>query len=510
MPDGIGIYLGAQSIDLVQIAGTFRAPRIVATQRVDLDQPLTEEPERIATLTPALQRLLRQNRLTAPEAHIGFSADTAIIRYFQMPTVPPQDRANAARFEAKKYHPFKLQDLNADAQIVMSKTDPATMRVMFYAAKKEFVAECLRALERADIQARSLETNLTGLMRVVRRTRQLPPQQAAVLITIDRDTATLAVIQHDLVYLARNVSAAPAAGSGTSVPPEAARPAAWHEALVNDTAVSADYYRRRFPNEPPITKVFVNGRDVPAAWLRELSAAVELPVEPLEAGRGLVSGPSLTGNAATAFGVALRALEPGQHAVNLMPQELRPTSQGWLRLVALESVAAAAILGVLYQLNAQPVRRLTGQLAALQPPEIIRTLGLSQTDLTPERLQQRNAELAAEAALVRDAAAATVPAANLFEVLANAAPDTLWLRRLAYRHPSAAHDLRDLTLEGSAYHEQSSAAMDAVNIYASALNRDEAFHRLFGTLSVTSVQRNPQAANVTDFRMVSAAAPGNA
>lgn len=501
MPDGIGLYLGAQSIDLVQIAGTFRAPRVVAAQHVDLERTITDEPESIAALTPALQRLLRQSHLGSPDAHIGLSADTAIIRYFQMPTVPPQDRAGAARFEAKKYHPFKLQDLNADAQIVILKSDPGTMRVMFYAAKKELVADHLRAFQHAGIHARSLETNLTGLMRTLRRTRQLPPQQSAVLITIDHDAATLAVVQHDLVYLARNVAVNPqAAGGGGD-----GKPVTLQEALVNDTVVSADYYRRRFPSEPPITKVFVNGQNISADWLRELSAAVELPVEPLEAGRGVIHGQALTGNAATAFGLALRALEPNRHAVNLMPQELQTQPQGLLRLVSLEGAAAVALLLVAYQLGAQPVRRLSGQIASLQHPDIIATLQLTAADMTPERLQQRRAELAAENALVRSAVALTLPAAGVFNTLANTMPESLWLRKLTYRHAPGVKDVRDLVLEGSAHHANAPGAMDTLNAYAAALNRDESFAQLFGSLSVTSVQRNAsQAGQVTDFRMVSA------
>ncbi|MBI4227012.1 MAG: pilus assembly protein PilM [Candidatus Omnitrophica bacterium] len=509
MADGVGIYLGAQSIDLVHLSGTFRIPRVLAAHHLDLDRPLTDTPETIAALAPALQRLVRQSHLTSPEAHLGLSADTAIIRYFQMPTVPPQDRAGAARFEAKKYHPFKLQDLNADAHTVILKSDPSVMRVMFYAAKKELVAEHLRALQQADIQPRSMETSLTSLMRAVRRTQQLPPRQSAILITVDRDMATLAIIQHDLVYLARNVTVLPRAGEGVSPAAGDGKPAATiYDALVNDTVVSADYYRRRFPNEPPITKVFVNGLGVPAAWPRELSAAVELPVEPLDAGRDVIDGQALNGNAAIAFGLALRALEPGRSAVNLMPQDLQPPPQGVWRLMAVEAIAAVAVLMVLHQLSLQPVRRLATQLSALQHPDIVRVLQLNAADMTPERLQQRRAELAAELTLVRGATAPGAPAAVLLSHLATATPDTVWLRRLGYRHVPTPKTARELSLEGSAYHANAPSTLETINTYAAALNRDAAFRASFGDLAVTSVQRTTQSSHVTDFRLVSTASSG--
>src|SRR3990167_8517190 len=170
MADCIGLYVGARSLDLVQVGGTFRAPHLITAEHLDLDQPLTDNPEAIAALVEPLQRLLRQAHLAAPDAQIGISADTAIIRYFQMPTVPPQDRVSAARFEAKKYHPFKLQELNADAHLVILPNDPSVMRVMFYAAKKEMIAAYVRTLQLAGVTPHSIETNLSSLMRAVRRT----------------------------------------------------------------------------------------------------------------------------------------------------------------------------------------------------------------------------------------------------------------------------------------------------------------------------------------------------
>src|SRR3989338_2441421 len=112
---------------------------------------------------------------------------------------------------------------------------------------------------------------------------------------------------------------------------------------------------RAFPNKPPVTKVLINGESAPDAWLHELSTALELPVEPLDVSRMLTNGRRLVGNAAVALGLALRGLERGRHAVNLLPQELQPKPRDAMRTLAVESAVAAAVLVLVYQLSAQPV-----------------------------------------------------------------------------------------------------------------------------------------------------------
>lgn len=506
MAEGVGLYLGTRSINLVHVSGTFRAPRLVTTAQVELDRPLTDAPGAVSALAEPLQRLVRQAHLTAADAHLGLSADTAIIRYFQMPTVPSQDRVGAARFEAKKYHPFKLQELNADAHIVILNADPTVMRVMFYAVKKDLVAEYLHTFRQANVRPSSIETNLTSLMRAVRRTYQLPPQQAAVLISVDRETANIAIVQQDLVYLARNVTVLPsgAEGAGQAGDPPTRKAADIYEALLNDTAVSVDYYRRRFPNEPPVTKVFVNSETVPGTWLQELSTAVELPVELLDAGRGLESGRRLVGNAAVALGLALRALEPRRRAVNLLPQDLQPNPRGFLNTLAVEAAVAAIALLIIYQVSAQPVHRIAGQVNTLQSSHVVNTLGLGPADLTPDRLQQRYRDLADESSLVRTAVAAEAPVGVFLNALATCTPEAVWLRHLTYRSATTPQETRALAMDGSAYHPNTATALEAINEYVTALNREETSRRFFGSVALTAVQRNTaQSQGVTDFHVVS-------
>lgn len=500
MADAVGLSLGPHALDLVQVAGGFARPRIVKIGHVTLAGPIPDGPEAAQALRDPLLTLLRETGVTASKIHLGLAIEVAMIRYFQMPKLPATDRPTAIRFEAKKYLPFKLDELVSDFRVAILKSDPQVMRVMYYAVKKDVVSRALDTCRAAGLAPVSVETGLTSLMRALRRSRQLDPGKTQVLLAVDGDTASIAVVRHELIYLARNVTVAPpaageTAGGGGNV----------FAALLNEAVVSVDYYRRRFLGEPAVTNVIVSAEAASPQWLRELGDALELPVETAQVGQGIPGGDRLVGNTAIAFGLALRALDrPG--AVNLLPGKSVPPAVPMARLVATEAAAAAAILALVYLVQVQPVRRLTAQVASRQPPNA--ALGLPGSELTLERLQALLAERQGRLDTLERFRDDRGAAAAVLAELAAGLPEDLWLRAVAYRAATAAAGTSperrtSLTVAGAVHRPEGSAALDLVNAYVSALNNRPALARRAGSLAVTSVRRASvrAALEVTDFEL---------
>lgn len=519
MADAIGLYLGARSLHLVHLTGQARRPKIVRIGHLALETPLTADPQSFQGVTPLLQRLLQDCRLSGPAAQVGITSEAGIVRYFQMPKLPPRDQPTAIRFEAKKYLPFKLEELLSDFQVVIAKQDPNVMRVMFYAVKKELVAQYLQVLQEAGITPRSIETSLSSLTRALRRTRQLEPGKTAALVFVDHDAASIAIVRDELVYLARNVTMLPAgaggeAGAGEGAPPPATTaegPASTlYTALLSEASVSVDYYRRRFASEPAVTKVLVSGEGLPASWLTELAGALELPVEPVEVGRGLPNGDQLTGNVAVAFGLALRGLESGSVPVNLLPAELRPKAKSLLPVVGLEAGAMVLLLILLYHVKSQPLQTLAAQVAALRQQPAAAALGLSSADLTVDRLQQLQRQRAAELRFLKSFVDAKVPLAEILQLLAEVTPPEIWLRHATYTNNliapegGAVKGEQGLLIEGAAYHQEAPKGLEVVNQFVDTVNGRKLLSHLFGTFTLTTAQRNTlRQVDITSFELSS-------
>jgi len=516
--DAIGLYAGARSLHLVQLSGQARRPKIVRIGQLALEVPLTADPQSFHGVTPILQRLLQDCQLSGPAAQIGITSEAGIVRYFQMPKLPPHDRPTAIRFEAKKYLPFKLEELLSDFQVVIAKQDPNVMRVMFYAAKKDLIGQYLQTLREAGVTPRSIETSLSSLTRALRRTRQLEPGKTAALVFIDHDMASIAIVRDELVYLARNVTMLPAevggggvAESGAPAAATAESPAATlYTALLNEASVSVDYYRRRFASEPAVTKVLVSGQGIPAPWLTELAGALELPVEPVEVGRGLPNGDQLTGNVAVAFGLALRGLESGSVPINLLPAELKPKAKNILPVVGLEAGAMVMLLILLYHVKSQPLHTLTAQVEALRQQPAAAALGLSSADLTVDRLQQLQRQRTAELRFLKSFVDAKVPLAEILQALAEVTPMEIWLHHTTYTNNliapegGAVKSEPGLLINGAAYHKEAPKGVEVVNQFVDAVNGRKPLSHLFGTFTLTTAQRNTlHQVDITSFELSS-------
>lgn len=518
MAEAVGLYLGTQSLHLVQLSGSFARPRLITVAHADFEPSLTATPEAAQALSQPLRTLLAKVSRPTPGVSVGLSSEAAIVRYFQMPKLPLRDRPLAIRFEAKKYLPFKLEDLVSDFHVVILKSDPTIMRVMFYAVKQDVVAHDLQLLTAVGVRPLSLETSLSSLTRVLRRNRQLESGKTIALLYLNHEMASIAILRDELVYLARNVTVMPPASAEEGLPlpgsaeaPEGpgAKPLSLREALLNETIVSIDYYRRRFTGEPAVTKVIVSGDTVPAQWVSELSQTVELPVQTMTAGHGLPGGEALTGNDAVAFGLALRGLEPRREAINLLPPQLIPKPPGILRRIGVEVGTAAVLLGLLYAVKAHPVRQLTAQLATLQP--IVAAAPLTPDEMTVPALQQRLAATKGEIGFLESFRDTAIPPAVLSK-LAAAVPETIWFRQVIYddlanlpKGLTVPKNPRHLTIVGSAFHPEKLQGLKIVNEFAMALNTESALTQPFGRLELVNVQRTPlnEAVEVTDFRITS-------
>ena len=276
MAGTLAIYIGTDNIDVISLTGSFSRPQLSSFARVKLpEKSAWREQVRVegaaselapspsgSSLPPdgseqefinhSVQSMLSKLGIS-PSAPIygAIASESVVIRCFQMPAIPAHERKMAIAFEAKKYLPFKLEELVTDYQVVIRRSDPTLMRVMFFGVKKSSVAIYGSLFQNCKLLPYCLEPAPISLMRLVRQNGQLPAGQVVALLSTEHDAATISIARDDLLYLSRNVTILPTSENTDEAPPELL------EALLNETRVSIDYYRRRFLGEPAVGKIIV-------------------------------------------------------------------------------------------------------------------------------------------------------------------------------------------------------------------------------------------------------------
>ncbi|MBI3323526.1 MAG: hypothetical protein HYZ95_03575 [Candidatus Omnitrophica bacterium] len=523
MGSSTGIYIGTENIDIVSLGGSFQRPRLLSFARAKLPnqtawrsqvrvegQPSAEPAAPATTEEPmiaCIQTLLAKLGLAAPQVQAGLPGESSVIRYFQMPAIPPHERKMAISFEAKKYLPFKLEELITDFQILTRHADPTIMRIMFFGIKRSSSFMYAELFRSCGVSALCLEPAPISLLRLLRSSGQLGREEVAVVLLLEQDTATINITRSDLLYLSRNVTIAAQAAS-----PEGPSDALL-DALVNESRVSMDYYRRRFLGEPAVTRVLVFGQPLEQSRLDEFSKALDLPVQPGDPFGRVAAAQSVPIGLAVATGLALRGLDRAR-GVNLLAPQHRPQGQGLLKPLLIEAAACSALLALWYGLSVADLQSWKQKLSQLQTQQVQPAQVPSGAPVTElrELLGAREKDLQ----VLQSFAAATARPSALLAGLSRLLPEEAWLRYAFLRDAGkeeakgtvSTERRRVLRLVGNAFANDRDRELERINQFLATLRQDSLFSSAFSEFSLDSVQRNLFGEEeVTEFQLTCASHP---
>ena len=530
MGNALAIYIGTDNIDVISLAGSFQRPQLASFARVKLpeksswrEQVRVEgggEPGPVPAAAPlggaddtdqefinrSVQAMLSKLGVTANAPIFGsIASESVVIRCFQMPAIPAHERKMAIAFEAKKYLPFKLEELVTDYQVVIRRSDPTLMRVMFFGVKKSSIAVYASLFQYCKLLPYCLEPAPVSLIRLVRQNGQLPGGQVIALLSMEHDAATISIARDDLLYLSRNVTILPTAEGPEQAPPELL------EALLNETRVSIDYYRRRFLGEPAVSKIIVFGSGEDPKKIQELFGSLELPVELGDPFKKVSGAKAVPTGLNVSVGLALRGLDNRPGGINLLPADQRRASQGVLKPLIFQAAAAAVLLGVWYSYSSSDLRNLQQKMASLQSEQIKienvpSTAGLAE-------LREMRSQSAREKNSLGALADLKARPSTLLAELARTMPEEAWLQYALMRNwidldpqkPAAPTRRTILRLTGSAYANSREGELEKINRFLAALQENPIFKAAFAKFSLDSVQRGSfRKEEVTEFRLTCA------
>lgn len=519
----LGLYFGAENIDVVSLTGTFQRPKILAFARTQLPAEShwrnllrvegleTAGPippgvaEGLPSIARVLQTLLAKLGIPSPQAHVALPSEAVVIRYFQMPLIPAHERKMAISFEARKYLPFKIEELIFDYEVVIRRNDPAVMRVMFFGVKRNSIKTYLSLFHSAGITPLCLEPTPLSLMRLVRHSRQLSGDQVAAFLYVEHDSATISIARNDILYLSRNISIPSAGGVEEEPPPDLL------EALVSETRVSIDYYRRRFLGEPAVNKILFFGKSVDPKRAAELSAALDLPAETADPFAKMSGAQTIPSGLAVVAGLALRGLERRPKDINLLPAESRSSPLGMWKLLVWESAAAVLALAAWHGFS---VANLTGMEKRLSDlgNQTLWPKGVPRTTELPELRQLKNT-VEQELQVLTKLQDSSLQPSQIIATLSKQMPLEIWLQYFLFRNtyqPGEPGRRRFLRLVGNACAADRSAELERVNQFLTALRQDPLFSSAFREFSLDSVQRAQlQEEEITEFQITCATDAGD-
>ena len=493
----VGLYIRPSWVEVVELHRGLTGAGVARFGRFPL---LSNDPTKLAD---GVKGALEAAHIRTRETILAIPSQEIFLRYFLLPLIPKAERYNAVKFEARKYVPFKMEELIWDS-CVLEQPALRQIGVVFVGVRKEVLNQYVTCVRNAGLRPVAIEAASFSLARAVQYGRRAADDKVTVVIDLGGEIAHVALTKAGVPLLARDVSLTPplesrsaeelvrqqAGGASGAVESEQRL-----QRLTSELHLSIDYFTREFPNDQ-IREILLYGERMDQTWIETLNGEFHLPVSAGESAASLRGVKQLLGGWTVPVGLGLRAAKGGEPRINLLQPEaaavVQAGSRRFLWWAGVEAAVAAVALVVCYAALSQQAAQAQQWVAAVHRQKAALNLpyeGHALPDLTKtrERLDQRIAMLRR---LIRD----RIPLTTKLGALARLLPDDIWLEQLIY---SAGDDsdlpgrrFRSLTLQGFCYRGSAAQELELISQLVQSLRNDSTLFQGFERTELASVKGN--------------------
>ncbi|MDD5097425.1 MAG: pilus assembly protein PilM [Candidatus Omnitrophica bacterium] len=495
--NSLGIYFGTNSIGLAEGNKKKLVNSVVIPQASMFSGDFEEKVPTDVKIVALIKDALRTNHMNVDQGTICISGQDLIIRTFEIPKLPSNELQSAINFEAKKYIPFKLEDLIYNFQVEPSKQNKLNT-VLFVGIKKEILEKYISITKQLNIKINDIEYSAFSLLRFL---NLCGVKDSGVIASFcfdlnNDDEINFMVSENGLPFFSRDILlAAGVEGFEDSADNSQLKK---YDKLKSEIRVSQDYYRRKFPDKEIKTLYVLSGQNM-REDLRDFFAASGISAKFVDTSRVLGKNATYSSILGKSFGAVLFKDIPLKVKINLFNTRIKADSaKGKENLFAFLSFMEGVkvdlkviILGILicavtfgygiYRM--QPVRQEINSIKSKRP----KLANISEDDdsvILSSREKKLKKRLSSLDNLIKDQLYATY----FLDIIPRALPDGVWLTKLSSGRNNE-DGQPEVSLDGEVYLGDSDREFEAVSTFLSNLKAEQFFSKNFKDITITSVDR---------------------
>lgn len=516
----LGIYFGEKIVNIVQSQGK----KVLASAKIPNLSALVataegKVPEELKIIA-VLKEEFRRSKIEAKEAVLCLSGDNLIIRTFDMPVMPHNEMLTAVNFEAKKYSPFKIEELISDFQVVFDKLSHRN-RVLYVGIKKDVLDKYLSIFKQLDIKITAIEYSGFSLLRIF-RAANINTAGYLAMLSVDiqeADEANFIVLENGFPLFSRDISlsskeevlisvaGAPEKGPAAEEKPKGATAL---EKLKTEIRVSLDYYNRKFPSKN-IKNIILTAAPDNVLELKAYLEELGLQASILNIAKSVENASLFSLSFLKSYTASLFKLIKSNLKINLLLIRQQPKAAPMLnkqKIALLELfeglkldfkivILAAAICGGAYLLGYLRSAPLRQELNSVMATSLkISNIPPNASYQELQGLQQDySSRLKTIDGLVKDRLCIT----SFLDKIPQILPKGMWLTSFTF-NLSKEKATKEILLKGSVYLGDADRELSLVNAFVSYLKVDVLFSQYFKNIAVNSISRSQGSdKTVTDF-----------
>jgi len=491
--NSLGVYFGNNSIGLAEVNNKKLVNSVIIPQASMFSGDFEEKVPTDVKIIALIKDALRTNHINVDHGSICISGQDLIIRTFEIPRLPSNEMQSAINFEAKKYIPFKLEDLVYNFQVESDARNKLNT-ILFVGIKKEILEKYISISKQLNIKINVIEYAAFSLLRFL---RLCGAKDGGVIASLcfdlnNEDEINFMVSENGFPFFSRDIVLT----SGLNDLDSAAvnDQMKKYDKLKNEIRVSQDYYRRKFPDKGIKTLYVLSGQDM-REDLRTFFAGSGISAKFVDTSRILGKGATYSSILAKSIGAVLFKDLPLKLKTNLLAIRLKADSAKGredvfafmegvkidFKIVILGILICAATFAYgLYRM--QPVREELNTIKDKRPKVASVSAGEDYAVLAA-RDKNLKKKLGNLDSLIKDQLYATY----FLDIIPRALPEGAWLTKFSSMRREDGRP--EVVIEGEAYLGDSDKEFEAVSTFLSNLKANQFFSKNFKEITITSVDR---------------------
>lgn len=508
----LGIYIGPEIINIAEVKGRKLINTVKIAQKVISANEFEEKVPEDIKMVALFKDEIRKNNIAAKEVNLALSGKDLIIRTFEMPAMPSEDLGFAVNFEAKKYMPFKIEELILDYQTYFDRANRKYI-VLLVGVKREVFDKYLSIFQQLNLKITSLEYAAFSVFRMLKMSG-IHEKGVVGIIEADlqeSDEANFTALENGFPLFSRDIAMGGRA-QAAAVPGEESNPQLVLEKLKAEVRVSLDYYHRKFPAKSVKKVYLIANKDYKTdleAMVKEIGL-VDCRFVDVEKHIGRPVGFSLS--FLKSYSVSLEKAIKAPTRIDLIAAKTRQAQKAaapmrksvalteGFRLQPLVVVLSVIICIAAFALGYYPKIPIQNNINIIKAARPV--LASVKIELSNEELESLDGELRRKLSkfdqLVRKQLYLTSP----FNVIPEVIPEGIWLTSFSYSNRIETNK-PEAILNGTTYLMNREKEIQLINEFVSKLKSNIEFAEYFKEISIGSIQQGQfEKVAVTNFSII--------
>ncbi|MFC1657891.1 pilus assembly protein PilM [Candidatus Omnitrophota bacterium] len=484
-----GIYFGTEVISIAEFKGRKEAARFFSVPKTGLLKSTPEEKEaKGSKLASILKEAFAKNSIAPNNVNIALSGENLIIRTFDLPVFLSRQELEypAIAFEAKKYIPFKIEEIVFDFRLLPDKKNKKIL-VLFAGIKNETLRRYFALFEELGIKIRLIEYSGFSILRLLDLSR-FKYKGVLGLLSLDfQEETNFIVCQDGFPLFTRDIT--------LTSKSQGEDKADLIKGLKSEIRISLDYFRRKFPTKSLQNLVILSPPEFHAE-IGTLTKDLGLSAAPLEISKFLGNQIKFSSALLRSYSTAVSRTQKLRFPINLLKPAMKKEEVKGLSIQAIPALMKMIKINPKVALIAFLIIAVTAGWGFSRILPLENTLKIARSNQPVIQgisaggnlkfLEQTEAEYTGKMKVMKEILGSRFYLTEAFDIIPYLMPQGAWLDAISFK---AQENALELKLEGVVFLRNSNKEFEAVNDFILALKKDSKFSRNFREINVFSMER---------------------